>query len=76
MTYVPAPAHGDCSTGKWQYATRKQAKAAKSLKGRRDGGLRPYRCPHCSWFHLGHQPKTVRRGTYDKSKWLATKGDL
>lgn len=68
-TYVPAPARGACPSGKIQFASRKQAR--RNRRRIADSSLSAYLCPECGWFHLGHQPKTVRRGTYDKAKWQA-----
>lgn len=63
-----APASGACSTGKLQYANRKQAKIGRRRTG--DSSLSLYRCPECDWIHLGHMLRNVRNGTYDKADWL------
>jgi hypothetical protein len=71
MTYTPAPSRGSCSTGKVQFASRKQAR-----KGRQriaDSSLHAYRCPDCSWWHLGHYPARVRNGSLDKAEWEASR---
>lgn len=62
------PARGSCSSGKVQFATRKQAKAA--ARTYRDAGLGAYPCDDCSWFHIGHTPQRVRNGDVPKSAWL------
>lgn len=57
--------HNECPTGKVAYPTRHDAKRQNK---RIDGGhskMRPYECPTCHLFHLGHLPAVVRLG--DKS---------
>lgn len=69
-TYTPAPARGDCRTGKVQYATRKQARrSAKKLAAEK---LNVFLCPTCHWFHVGHLPQRVRSGEISKDAWLKT----
>lgn len=50
--------------GKWGYHTRADAK--KALRRHRGKGfdrrVRPYKCPDCGFFHLGHMPGVVRAG--------------
>lgn len=52
-----------CPTGKRAYPDRPAARA-KALKHRQWYGdhLRPYRCPTCDAFHIGHLPAAVLRG--------------
>lgn len=73
MSYLLPASRGNCPTGKWEYASRKQARHART-RYHQDHTLRAYRCDQCGFFHLGHQPQVVRRGTYDKAAWLAGKG--
>jgi hypothetical protein len=72
-TYTPAPARGDCPSGKVQFATRKQAKVTRKWRGLK--GLAIYRCEACGWLHLGHLPSRVRNGEVDKDAWLRAKGE-
>lgn len=66
--HVPAPARGECSSNKIQFANRKQAKAAaRRLPGHAMG---TYRCPECDWFHIGHRPQRVRNGEISKTDWI------
>lgn len=57
-----------CRTGKLAYVARREAKAhARRLKrtATHDGhGLRPYRCPSCGLWHVGHLPPEVRVGLW------------
>lgn len=71
-TYVPAPARGDCPSGKVQFATRKQARRGAKFRAVR---LAAYRCGDCGWWHLGHLPERVRNGEVDKDAWLRAKGN-
>lgn len=68
---TPPAGRGECPSGKVQFATRKQARVARSKTAR--GELNIYRCPACGWLHLGHMPKRVRNGSIDKDAWLAVK---
>lgn len=70
-SYVPAPARGDCPSGKVQYASRKQARRDAS---RIAGRIGVFNCPDCDWFHLGHLPQRVRNGEIDKPAWQAAIG--
>lgn len=46
----------DCRTGKRAYASRAAGKsAAKLLQKRGYGNMRPYQCPQCDRWHIGHQ---------------------
>lgn len=56
--------------GKFYYASRAEAKLA--IRGMRRGGppentgdgaanVKPYRCPHCDRWHVGHRPGTDAR---------------
>ncbi len=49
--------------GKRQYETRSDAqsdaKRVKSMNGW--AGLRAYKCLHCEYYHIGHQPKRTKR---------------
>lgn len=65
--YTPAPARGDCPTGKVQFATRKQAR--RGARFRSLDRLSVYRCEECAFFHLGHLPDRVRNGEVDKDAW-------
>lgn len=57
--------------GKRTYPSRRVAKAAaKTTPGRH---MSAYQCAHGWGWHLGHLPKTVRRGTWPKDWWLAGK---
>lgn len=67
-TFTPSAARGDCSTGKVQFANRKQAKRGRRFRNLE--GVSVYRCTECDWFHLGHLPKRVKNGEVDKSAWL------
>lgn len=55
-----------CPSGKWTYLLRREAKEhARRLKraASHDGaGIRPYRCPDCGLWHVGHLPHDVRGG--------------
>jgi hypothetical protein len=45
---------------KIQYLSESRAnKAAREIqKKRRDGdGIHSYKCPHCHWWHIGHNMK-------------------
>lgn len=59
------------STGKLVYATRKQARHARTqlVRGHE---LNVYRCDGCTGYHVGHMPAAVRRGEVDKADWLAS----
>ena len=47
---------GTCKTNKRVYETRSAGKtAAKLLAKKGYGNLRPYICPHCDEWHIGHQ---------------------
>jgi hypothetical protein len=72
VSYVPPPAPGNCPSGKWQYANKRQARNARRRLN--DTSLRIYRCPDYSWLHIGHIPQRVRNGDIDKAAWLASKG--
>ena len=57
-----------CASGKLAYVARREAKRhARRLKrtATHDGaGLRPYRCPRCGLWHVGHLPAEVRAGAW------------
>lgn len=61
--------------GKKPYYSRAKAKAARRrVMGRRraegkDGPLSIYVCPVCTFLHLGHLPRAVRDGTWDKDDY-------
>lgn len=55
--------------GKRIYVTRKNARRARQQFGN-GHELNVYRCPHGEHYHIGHLPKSVRRGEYDKAEWL------
>lgn len=45
---------GHCTdTGKAQFTSRANAKAAARRYGTQ-GEVRPFRCGHCAYWHLGH----------------------
>lgn len=71
-TYTPAPARGDCPSGKVQFATRKQARRGTRYRAAR---MSAYRCERCGWWHAGHLPVRVRNGDVDKAAWLRVKGE-
>lgn len=70
MSYEPASGHGSCPSGKIQFASRKQARRQRRRLA--DSSLAAYRCDECGWFHVGHQPASVRNGRYDKADWLGS----
>lgn len=47
---------GACWSGKIVYETRKAAINALKRSHNGGNGLRPYRCPYCESWHLGHPP--------------------
>lgn len=55
-----------CSSGKWAWPTRAGAKSlGKVLRnhgGKRAKGVREYLCPECNRWHVGHLPRSVRKG--------------
>lgn len=57
-------------TGKQAYTSRKQARRARQWCG---DLLRPYRCEHCPWWHLGHIPRDVANGALDRAVYRAQK---
>lgn len=46
--------------GKRKYSTKDDAKSAARRSERSLGRMKPYRCPHCDAWHLGHAPKITR----------------
>jgi hypothetical protein len=53
----------ECPSGKFAHPTRKGAKEHASNARRRTGEhVRPYRCPICDLWHVGHLPRAVVRG--------------
>ena len=46
-----------CPSRKIVYTTREMAAAAEKRGGSWGKGLKPYKCPHCSSWHLGHRKK-------------------
>lgn len=52
------------SCGKVAYLSRKAAKlnGSKLHNGASKGRMRPYRCPVCDLWHVGHLPRVVIRG--------------
>lgn len=71
-TFVLPPARGDCTTGKVQFVSRKQARSWRKKTG--TGPVGAYRCGMCGFWHLGHQPQRVRNGSIDKVAWLRATG--
>lgn len=56
-------AHGVSASnacGKVAHPTRRVARRVAALYPTEH--LRPYRCAHCHWWHLGHLPPAVVRG--------------
>ena len=64
MARDAAPLHAQwvtsqCGSGKRAYASRAAGKAAARLLAKRGyGNMRPYTCPHCDLWHIGHQRLT------------------
>lgn len=60
------------TTGKRQYRTKRHARRARNqTPNTRDGGaMGIYRCDDCGYYHLGHKPRDVARGTLSKDEWL------
>ena len=52
-------ASGDCSSGKVAFSDRRSARASAR---RTPGHVRPYRCPECSLWHVGHIPQAAMAG--------------
>jgi hypothetical protein len=52
--------HNDCPTGKSAWSSRRLAKRANHQI--RNQHMRPFRCPQCRMYHLGHLPFAVMRG--------------
>jgi hypothetical protein len=56
-----------CSTGKVGYRSRRLAKLARRRAthlrsgSSKYGSVRPYRCPECDLWHLGHVPTSAIR---------------
>lgn len=50
----------NCPSGKRGYSSRRDAK--KALEQAPLSHMRPYRCPHCPYWHNGHLPQAVLRG--------------
>lgn len=51
-----------CPSKKRAYPTRKNAKHhAKNLR-EQGAHVRPYECPACSFWHVGHLPNVTQRG--------------
>jgi hypothetical protein len=55
-----------CRNGKRGYVSRREAaehaKRLRRTNQHMDGHNRPYRCPHCDLWHVGHVPTPVIRG--------------
>lgn len=52
-----------CPTGKRAYFTRRAAKtAARSVAKLGSPGNRPYVCPRCDYWHIGHKPTAAVLG--------------
>lgn len=60
-----------CSSGKWTYPTRAQAKKHARLVRKTNGGLRPYVCAECGLWHVGHKPTVARLGVMSSGEWYA-----
>jgi ssDNA-binding Zn-finger/Zn-ribbon topoisomerase 1 len=58
--------------GKRGYHSRSDAK--KALRGHRGAGfsrgVRPYECPTCGYWHLGHVPFSVRAGAISEQEFF------
>lgn len=50
----------DCPSGKRGYPSRRDAK--KALEQAPLDHMRPYRCPHCPYWHNGHLSRAVMQG--------------
>lgn len=67
---APSGAGGTCPvTGKVSFESRRAAKVWRARIPGARGQLNVYRCPHCGFLHLGHMPRDVRNGTWDKATW-------
>jgi hypothetical protein len=44
-------------TSKVPYMSRREARSRVRHGRNQDGTLRPYRCPFCGAWHLGHKPR-------------------
>lgn len=53
---------GTCPSGKIVYYSRKQAKEHARRISNKTGKMRPYECPSCQQYHIGHLPRVVREG--------------
>jgi hypothetical protein len=58
---------------KIRYNNRKKAREARR-RTPSPNSLNIYCCPACGWYHIGHMPEDVRRGTVSKDVWLAKTG--
>lgn len=54
------------SCGKLSYATRKLARSV--WRNRKAKGVRCYRCPWSTYFHLGHLPRAVIKGSVTRNQ--------
>lgn len=59
--------------GKRGYQTRADAKKALRHHRKRgfSRGVRPYECPACGFWHLGHVPYAVKVGFVDEATYFA-----
>lgn len=63
------PTRNEC--GVIAFGSRKQARQrSKHLPGKH---VRPYRCPDCELWHLGHLPVVVLVGEVSASEWYSAK---
>lgn len=47
----------------WKVPYRSRQEARKAIRMMpAEKGLREYRCPDCDDWHVGHMPRSVRRG--------------
>jgi hypothetical protein len=53
---------GTCPSGKIVYYSRKQAREHSRRISNQTGKMRPYQCPECDNWHIGHLPRAVRQG--------------
>lgn len=64
-----------CSSGKRAWMGRADAKSAANQAARNGlDKLRPYQCPECGLWHIGHLPQAVLRGEVGRSDYYAEGG--
>lgn len=60
---IPGVSREFSCDGKRRYKSHGAKQALRGLKARGEVGLQKYRCAHCGWFHLGHDPRKERRAS-------------